>query len=59
MLQVPGLTPIHLPFHIREQTWVIRGALIEAACDPCESDELPGLEKFGHGAEQPEAHDIL
>lgn len=59
MLQVLGLTPIYLPFHIREQTLVIRGALIETACDPFESDELPALEKLGCEVESPEAHDIV
>lgn len=59
MLQVPRPTPIYLPFHVREQTSVIRGALIETACDPYESDEQPGLEKFGCEVELLEALDIL
>lgn len=59
MLQVPDRTPINLPFHVREQTLVIRGALIETACYPYESDEPPGREKFGCEVESPEAPDSL
>lgn len=59
LLQVPGLAPIYFPSHVREQTLVIRGALIETACDPYGSEELPGLGKFGCEVEWPEAHNIL
>lgn len=44
--------------HIRKQTLVLRGALNETACDPYESDELPGLGKSGCEAELPKAHGI-
>lgn len=50
--QVPALNSLHLPFPIRDQTWVIRGALIETACDPQDSDELPG-QKLGYEVELP------